>query len=294
MKSSLITLSAILVSWTCPAQSVELVSGSMHIAPGTTLRLNGPLTFSLQSGTTVINDGLIDLGESATVVEADGAPIQGGGTEVTRILNEDPLNGAEPGGLGLGITATSVTGPITITRGHIPRSFPEGDPSIARWFVVDAPNTAAGTADLVLRYDPVELNGLTAEDLGLFRASDEAGPWSALVSSNTASENTVSASMTAPWSYVTAFDANAPTASPTLFATADLHVWPTLTPGPLVVHALNGRTIRTLEVIDGTGRIVLQPGLEPSSLATMDLSSLASGAYFLRVDGQTTIKLRKE
>jgi hypothetical protein len=279
MKCLTLTLTAILASWFSQAQSVELVGGSLSIAPGTTL----------------INNGKIDLGESASVEEALGAPIQGIGTEVVRIPIDGSLDGSEPGGLGLALSSPSVPGPITITRGHTPRTFPEGDPSIARWFVLDAPNVTEGTVDLDLRYDPVELNGLTSSNLGLFRAADEVGPWSPLAGSNTSAANTVSASLAAPWSHLTAFDANAPTASSSLFATPDLHVWPTLTNGPLVVHALNGTQLNLLEVMDAAGRVVDQHGQGvSSSLVTVDLSTLSSGAYFLRVNGTTTIKLRKE
>lgn len=294
MKRFTLTLTASLASWLCQAQSVELVGGSLSIAPGTTLRLNGPLTLVLQPSATVINDGLIDLGENATLEEAAGDPIRGNGTEVARILIDGSLDGSEPGGLGLALSSPSSPGPITVTRGHTPRTFPEGDPSIARWFVLDAPNVTEGTVDLDLRYDPVELNGLASSNLGLFRAGNATGPWSPLTSSNNTSANTVSATLVAPWAYVTAFDANAPTASPSLFATEDLHVWPTLTNGPLNVHALNGTKLTSLEVIDGAGRVVNQQGLAPSSLVNIDLTGLASGAYFLRVNRNTTIKLRKE
>lgn len=295
MERILLTLAVVLIPWLTGAQTVELITGSMSIAPGTTVRLNGPLTLVLEPGTTVTNNGLIDLGDAATLQEPVGEPIQGDGTEVVRILTSGDLDGSEPGGLGLGLTGTAVNAPLTITRGHTPRAFPEGDPSIARWFILDAPNVATGAVDVVLRYDPVELNGLSGNNLGLFTSSDLAGPWSPLTGSNNATANTVSATLPAPWSHVTAFDANAPTASPTLFATEDLHVWPTLTNGPLVVHALNGRTLNTVEVIDGTGRVVrtVVPG-PAASLVTMDLSALSSGPYFLRVNSLTTIKLRKE
>ncbi|MGV3637903.1 MAG: hypothetical protein ACO1NQ_09675 [Flavobacteriales bacterium] len=295
MERILLTLSVVLAPWLSRAQTVELNGGSMSIAPGTTMRLNGSLTFVLQPGTSVTNNGLIDLGDAATLQEPLGEPIQGDGTEVVRVLTSGDLDGSEPGGLGLGLTGTAVNGPLTITRGHTPRAFPEGDPSIARWYMLDAPNVSAGAVEAVLRYDPVELNGLLGNNLGLFTSSDPDGPWSPLSGSNNAAANTVSATLPAPWSYLTAFDANAPTASPTLFATEDLHVWPTLTNGPLVVHALNGRTLITIEVMDATGRVVHAVGSDPSSsLVTMDLSALASGPYYLRVNGQSTIKLRKE
>lgn len=273
-------------------QQVDLIGGSLHVMDGTTLRFNGPLEFVIQPGASVVNDGIIDLGGAASVNEPVGAPISGAGVEIARLEDEGPSSAATPGGLGLTLTTGAPSGPITITRGHVAREFPEGDLSIARWFALEAPG-ASGTVDVVMHYDPSELNGLSGSALALFRSAQEDGPWTILPS--TASERTVSATLEAPWTFITAFDANVPTASPALFATNGLHVWPTLTTGQVFIHSTDGAPLDALEVFDGLGRtIATQVDQHSATLATMDLSGLAHGPYYLRVNRLTTIKLRKE
>ena len=58
-------------------QSMVLVSGSMTIQEGTLLRLEGPITWTIEPGASVSNSGVIDLGTEATLVEPLGGPIQG-------------------------------------------------------------------------------------------------------------------------------------------------------------------------------------------------------------------------
>lgn len=277
------------------AQSVELLGGSITVQEGTTIELNGPLEFLIQSDAAVINHGVIDLGTQATVNEPVDGPISGNGIEVSRVTAQGPFSALEPGGLGLTLTTFAPSGPITVTRGHTALTFPEGDPSIGRWFEVEAPEATSGSMDLVLNYDATELGLLQPGSLSLFRATAMDGPWDALPSTNDPGAFTVSSSWVAPWTYVTAFDANAPTASSSLFATPQLQVWPTLTTGLVVVQTRDGSPLGSLELLDATGRSVRSfIDRRSADLATLNIAHASAGAYFLRVGQRTTIKLRKE
>lgn len=277
------------------AQTIDLLGGTMTVAEGTTVQLTGPLQLTIQPGATLVNNGTMDLGTEATLSEPDGNPIRGAGVEVARTVGNGPFSAAEPGALGLTFTATEQEGPVEVIRGHATYYFPEGDPSIARWFSLGAPNGGNGDVQVVLRYDATELNALAGSSLGIFRAPDETGPWLFVSSTNDALAQTVSADLIAPWPVITAFDANAPTASPSLVVQEGIHVWPTLTSGEVFVHALDGTPLDRIDVVDALGRVVpVQIDRRSAVLARLDLSGSAIGAYFLRIDGRSTFKLRRE
>lgn len=292
-------LPSLLLVLTCvagaQAQTIGLLGGSLTIEEGTTLQLSGPLEFVIQPGASVINNGTMDLGMEASLTEPDGGPIHGSGVEMARTTGNGPFASIEPAALGLTISGDAQSGPVTVIRGHTTSYFPEGDPSIARWYTIEAPLGGSGPLDVVLRYDASELNALSGTTLGLFRSEAGNGPWSAVVGTNDAGNRTVSAILLAPWATITAFDANAPTASPTLLAQDGLHVWPTLTIGDVHINAQDGKPFGTIDLFDALGRpIPVHVRDRRATYARLDLASLASGAYFLRVDGRSTFKLRKE
>ncbi|MEZ4791282.1 MAG: T9SS type A sorting domain-containing protein [Flavobacteriales bacterium] len=275
-------------------QTVDLTGGSLRVSPGTSLRFEGPVTFSIQPGAEVVNDGLIDLGSAATLVEPAGGPITGTGTEVAQIDLDGPIGNEEPGGLGLSLTTDFPAGPVTIIRGHLPRAFPEGDPSIKRWFRIDAPSATAGMANITIAYDPTELNGLSSDAIGLFRSDALDGPWDPLASTNDPVTHLVLGSVTAPFGIYTAFDVNAPTASPSLLATNGLHVWPTLTSELLFIHSTDGTPLGPILVFDGLGRSMpLTAQSATADLVSLDVAGLAAGAYYIRVGDRAIVKFRK-
>ncbi len=293
MQKSILFITVLIASH-AQGQSAVLSSGTMHLMEGTTLRFDSPLVLTLQPGATIVNDGVIDLGSEARLIESTGEPIRGTGVETARVEGSGPFTALMPGGLGLTLTTTA-NGPIDITRGHLAQLFPEGDAGIERWYRMEAPNAGGVTAEVQLHYDETELNGLAPSSLALFTAPVDAGPWTPAPGMNNATSFTISGTLTAPWSYITAFDADAPTSSPTLFATASLQVWPTLTEGPLFIHATDGDPLGSLEVFDGLGRsVATSTEWRSATLASMDLSTLTSGPYFLRIGQRITIKLRKE
>lgn len=289
-------LTTALVAWAVTAveaQLVELTSGSIHVQAGTTMVLHGPLDLLIHPGASVSNDGVIDLGDQATISEPSGAPIRGAGVEKASTGSAGPFSSVEPGRLGLAVTTNEVA-TLQVVRGHSPMTLPEGDIGIQRWFMLNGPD-ATSPADLSLRYDETELNGLSASSLGLFRSVGMDGPWSLVGGTNDAAAFTVTGTLSAPWAYITAFDSDAPTASPSLHALEDLHVWPTLTNDNIFILSKTGSPIGTIQLIDGMGRTIhSDAGSMNSTLKVLDLSGIASGAYFLRAGQRPVIKLRKE
>ena len=271
---------------------MTLVSGNVIVHGGTTVRLEGPVVWTLSDGASVTNDGSIELGTQASIVESLGGPISGAGTERAIIDQPPPYAAVDAGGLGMLITNTTAPAPIDVVRGHLPFALPEGDPSISRWYSLQSEEAPGISIDVSLEYDPTELNGLQAPELSLFKSQTDFGPWSAIASVVTG--NIVSGSVQFPWGLLTAFDANAPTTSPTLVARSGFHVWPTLAVDELNIVALDGALVKQCEVYDAVGRAAIRgrTGSFGSSMV-LNVATLSPGAYYLRLNGEVVINFRK-
>lgn len=275
-------------------QSMVLVSGSMTIQEGTLLRLEGPITWTIEPGASVSNSGVIDLGTEATLVEPLGGPIQGLGTERATLEANAPFANLVPGGLGLQMTSSDASGPFTIVRGHVPFVLPEGDHSIARWYSIASPSSPSASMDLVMQYDESELGLLEESVLSVFKASTEVGPWTTVAGSLDTDANTLAFSQQYPWAINTAFDEDAPTLSPTLIAQNGFEIWPTVVEDVLNIVSRSQQPIELIEVFDGMGRVVpkVQQG-RSTAHHVLEMNGLASGTYFLRVNGSQVFKFRR-
>ncbi len=278
----------------CAAQDITLLGGSAHVFEGTTVRLEGPLTWTIAPGASLVNDGIIDLGTDAILVEQEGSPVSGFGTEHALTTSGGPFSGIQPGGLGLSISTADAVGPVELVRGHAPLSFPEGDPSVARWYSITSSPAPGSVLSVIFNYDPTELNGLDAGQLSLFTTPTFEGLWSGLASMNEPSFFVLEAALQYPWGIVTAFDQNAPTTSPTLVAANGFKIWPTLAEDLINVVPSSEERINTLEVFDGLGRsTTIRSTLASAVHGQLHIGGLAPGAYFLRVNGTYSFKFRK-
>jgi hypothetical protein len=280
-------------SFTISAQEIVLGGGHMSIAPGTTMRLEGPLTLKLEPGSSVQNDGHIDLGNEATVDEPTNGPIHGDGYETAHVTTVAPFAAIEPGGLGLTLGTSGSNAPDRIERWHTPLVLPEGDQSIARRFVLLGNEQGPGTLDVDLHMDPTELNALDAGNLAMFHASDVNGPWNELTSIADAGSFTVSTTYPAPWGTITCFDTDAPTAVDDRAEAYGFRAWPTLVETSMTIVPLTSTPVRNVEVFDGAGRTIPVNATLNGMWANIGLEHLASGHYLLRVNGNVVIKFRK-
>jgi len=273
-------------------QIATLSNGSLTVLEGTTVRFVGPMTFAIAAGATVENNGVIDLGSEATLVEPVGGPIIGSGTERSITSNGGPFTSETPGGLGLTMSSAVAASPVEVVRGHVPFELPEGDLGIARWYEL---NSISGSdLEVTMRYDATELNGLLADQLSAFRSNSESGPWSIMITDNDPVQYSLSASYAYPWGLQTAFDQDVITSSQTLVVADGFSVWPTMVIDVLHITSLNGSPIATLEVLDGLGRAVPFDRMNNSvDQSTVGCTGLGAGAYFLRVNGNRVFKFRK-
>jgi hypothetical protein len=273
------------------AQDMLLSSGTLTVAEGTTLTIVSPVQWTIASGAQVINNGTIDLGTEASLLEAPGAPITGSGTEHARVQLAQAFAGVEPGGLGLSLSAAAGPGLVEVVRGHEPFVLPSGASSVARWFLVDAAPQPGLNMEFLFRYDPTELNGLEPDGIALHTSTDVNGPWSPIVSSANAQAYSIWGSQQSPWAFLTAFDPASTTGMAPNTAQGSA-AWPTVVDDVVTVIRHDGQAITQLDVFDTAGRLLRseRPRMNPALLWLGDLSP---GTLVLRVDGAFGLKLLK-
>lgn len=285
---------AIVISLTWPhvqsAQVVVFDNGTLTVDQGTTIRITGPATWILGPTSTVVNNGLIDLGAEAVMDEPDGRPITGSGFERSAPLAGLAQGADGIGGLGLTIAQVPPLPAVIVTRGHLPRQHAEYGLGIARWYSVEALDQTVPPVSLGMNYDQTELNGLAEPLLELHAAESELGPWAEAASTHDEATNTLIGALPAG-SFFTAFAVD-PQRTPveSLNSTA-LHVWPSLTDGPMMLIIPVGEVIRGLWLFDGSGRMVrARQFAELTGALSLDVQGLAPGAYVLRTDSGSTAR----
>lgn len=285
---------AIVIALSWPhAQSAQVMifdNGTLTVDQGTTVRFTSPATWVLGPSSTVVNNGLIDLGAEAVLDEPDGRPITGSGFE----RSAPPAGLAQGadgiGGLGLTLAQVPPLPAVIVTRGHLPRQHAEYGPGINRWYAVEGLDQITPPVTLAMNYDQTELNGLAEPLLELHAAETDMGPWAEAASTHDEATNTFTGVLP-PGTYFTAFAVDpqrTPTETPN---SAALQVWPSLTDGPLTVMIPPGELIRALWVFDGNGRMVWAGQfVESTGAISLDVQGLAPGTYLMRTDSGSTAR----
>lgn len=261
----------------------------LTVDEGTSLRIDAPLTWSLEAGSGAVNNGAIVLGPEANLEEAVGAAITGTGTERTTRDLSAPLASADPGGLGGVLTTDAPLGTTLVVRGHTPYTDYSGQTSIARWIDFTPLNNSGLNATLALRYDPSELNGsVETEQRVHIRAEQDI--WWYLGSTVDIGAHTVAATGLDSLGLFTTFDEDLPNA---MADNGEPSAWALLgAPGEkLFLRVPVGAFVRKLDqfAINGTRIATLSPAWNEGLHAVPELL-LASGVYLLRVNGQETFR----
>lgn len=290
-----LTCGALLTGLFALGQIMDLPTGTLQVAAGTRLRIDGPVTWTIGDGAQVINDGRIELRNGAQLEEAMGSPVIGVGTEHAHALPGATLDGSSIAGLGFGLEASTLPDSVLVTRGHLPVALPAGPESIARWFEVRSSGAALPAATLKVRYDATELNGNDPDQLKLHEAASLLGPWTQPSISVLEASELITSNDPSPGGVYTAFDVDVSTALSEPAVYNGYQVWPTVSEDLVHVRAVDDALIRSLDLFDASGRTVL-PGLSiTEGHAVIDLSGLTSGTYVLRLNGgramQKLIKL---
>ena len=264
-------------------QTMTLSGGTLTVANGTRIAIDGPITWGIVPGATLINDGRIEMGTLGTMDEPEGNPITGNGTEHALYLSVGPASDVEPGGLGLSLSTIDGLGDVEVVRGHTVQLDGTSTESIARWFELVAPPSPGVSVGLRFHYDPVELNGLLESDLILHSGDELIGPWAALAGTPDLPNHDIISSWLSPWGFITAFDEDITTDVPG-GADAEFMIWPTVTEDMIHIRSRNGARVESLTVMDATGRLVDQMTASQDGF-TFSVAEYPSGVYLLWVNG---------
>ncbi len=275
----------VVTTWSQEA-NMTLSNGSMTIQPGTTLVLQGPITWTIAPGAGVENNGSIELGTESRLVEVDGAPVTGAGTEHCELPLTNGATDLEPGGLGLTLSIPATAGSLVLTRGHLPRSAGGQIESIARWYALEAASLESVPYSLSFRYDVTELNGLAPDVLSLHSSPSLGGPWADMPTDNDVAGSTLTSGLVGAGIYITAFDPDQTTAISRITPVGPFRVWPTAASDVVHVQELMPMGPVRIEVLDASGKIV--SAVQNASFAggplNVDVSALPTGCYLLRIN----------
>lgn len=260
----------------------------MTVLPGTRIEVHGPVVWTIAPGAYVENNGEIDLGDAATLIEQQGAPVTGTGTERAFLQLMPPFS-TEPGGLGLTITSADVEGDVEVVRGHVPAQAGNGSESIARWYGI---SSGMGSMDLALDADPTELNGIPASELTMHASQDMSGPWAVVENAAYNAPYTVLGTTHGGSVLITAFEGIV-TSTPSEGYEALFTIWPSITDGIVHVQAGNGGPISRWELRDMAGKLV-QQGTGDRYDLMLDLSGHGPGVYLLAINGTHAAKLVRQ
>ncbi|MCB0792655.1 MAG: hypothetical protein H6595_02625 [Flavobacteriales bacterium] len=259
--------------------------GAMVIDSATVLRIDAPVNWTLDPGTSLVNNGIILLGPEATITEQTGAPISGDGVERIALTFAGPLVGEEPGGLGLALTTSTSPDSLMVVRGHRSYTDTSGTMSIARWFDVRSTMPVTG-ASLALHYDTTELNGASEADLALGRASAGDSLWTSYPTLSDLNMHVATAPMVDSLGLFTLFPFTLSTGSPAHPEALAWHLGPIPAHENIFVLGPSGATLTHAVLVDAHGRIVRSLGRIISGTA-IELAGLAPGAYMLQADRTT-------
>jgi hypothetical protein len=265
-----------------------LPSGTaLTVDEGTSFRIDAPLTWTFEPGSSGVNNGTIVLGPVTDLDEALGAAVTGTGTERTTRDLSGPLADENPGGFGGILTTSGSLGTTSIVRGHLPFTDYSGHTSLARWIDFTPANNSGLNAALGFRYDPAELNGLVETEQRVhIRAQQDI--WWTLGSAVNTGTHTLTTTGLDSLGLFTTFDTDLPNAITGIPAEGGFALLGA--PGEqLYLRVPIGARAETLEIFAANGSRLasLSPHWGEGLHALPELSA-ASGVYQLRVNSQRT------
>lgn len=280
-----------MIALTCQGQMVLNAGTSLAVSSGTILRVEAPLTFTVQVGSSLVNDGRMVFGPQAELDEQAGAPVTGAGTEITSRLYSTPLTSTEPAGLGFSFTTALAPDSFIVERGHVPRINNIAAESIARWYRVRSGTVQGLGASGVLAYDLTELNGITETALRMGRNNNGGAWWPELGSTLDLGLHTATATLPDSLGWFTLFDDAVISDVAELNDGSDYYLYPAVAGATVAVYGV--QRIGTITVFDARGRTVHATTASTGTTAELDVSALAPGAYAVLVNGTHHLRFVK-
>ncbi len=286
------------------------VYGTIRLREGN-LDLNGNDIFLKKHNSSGINKG--------KVIETPGNVIVNLAQDLKEVsidkIEGAPCNNKDFGGLGFIVTTSSPLQEISVLRYlGTAISDPQAElfagiiDGVDRFYGIYNHNISGLNAQISIRYDESELNGVSEGDLGIFRRNflDPIGEWEEIPSSVNTSTNTVTSSTllsqidTSPASdevftfYTLASVSSMQRKEEKPFTQSMDHSL-LIYPNP-TTHTLNIRNLsdkpRTYQVFDVTGKLILTQTLNTTQVS-MDVSILPSGMYVLQIVSEDQLTQQK-
>lgn len=191
LQSLLFPVVFILFAFSAKGQ-IKIKNGTtVTILPNTLVTVEGAGdSLTIEPGAFLLNNGVIEVGDSTTLAEAPGFPIKGSGKEITTRTYSMPLSNENIAGFGAELSSAIAPGLLTLTRTHGNYFDSLMNPGIKRAYHFTSSVTALN-ATLRFRYDSTELNGLGEPDLIIHESFDNGLTWTGRPGSAFPSNNLV-------------------------------------------------------------------------------------------------------
>ncbi|MEO8066901.1 MAG: T9SS type A sorting domain-containing protein [Flavobacteriales bacterium] len=272
-----------MIAATVSGQMVLNSGTAMNVAPGTDVRIESPVVFTVQSGAVLVNDGHIAFGALASLNEVAGSPVVGAGTESTARSYPSPLLSTAPAGLGFSFTTAAAPDSFIVERGHLPHLNNQNAQSIARWYHVRSGNVAGLGATGALSYDLTELNGIPEAALRIARNGNGGPWWPELSSTVDLGLHNATAALPDSLGWFTLFD------DAVISTTGDLGArnWvfqlaPSLVEDHLTIRG--AERIENVALFDAAGKLLQLFNGGNATCLVLATTALRSGAYFVQVN----------
>ena len=288
MRWPFVLLSSFLCLWDASGQMSTLAGTSLTIVEGTSLRIDTPLNWVLESGSATINNGTVELGPGTELLEAPGAAITGSGTERTVRTYSVPLSAVDAGGLGGTVTTEQSPGILEVVRGHIPYVDYSGHASIARWIDFNPTNNNGLNATLSFRYDTQELNGLSETSQVLHQAQGN-DVWGFLASTVNTVDRTVTTTGLNSLGTFTTFDQDLPNAINDQASLPGFSLFGAEGGQPFLIVP-SSETVEFAEIMTTAGKVIQAWSPKwATGQHEIPVRSVSAGFYLLRLNHRTVL-----
>lgn len=157
-----------------------VISQPADVTLNNNIGVDGNIT--LNQGNLLLNNHLLDLGRTGTIVgERNESRITDntGGGRIRATATLYAPSDANPGNIGVSISSPASLGETVITRGHIQQPGFSAKPAIHRYYDVSPAINSNLKATVKFHYLDAELGSNNESELGIFSRSGLAGNWQA-------------------------------------------------------------------------------------------------------------------
>lgn len=255
-----------------------------------------------------LSGNTISLGGNAMLIETQGNTVTGSAGKIKITKNVTSPSGLNVGGLGVSISSSANLGNTTIERTHFPAAG-QGNQGIERVFNIVPENNSELNATVRFYYDETELNGISENNLIVFKSPDGTNnSWFSMGGIVNSAENYVEVSGLNDFSFWTLADINAPlpvkdeeNTNPSSFSLSQNYPNP-FNPSTTIRYSVARREHVDLKIYDVIGNEVItlvnevkEPGVYSLEFDVRkdNQHNLSSGIYFFQMRTESFVQTNK-